>query len=624
MLKFEENLASRVSGALQPMLGVQVTVTASNGLLATIYADDESTVLGNPLSTDANGYFGFKAANGEYTLTFAGAQIESATRKIELYDADDDPPLTLAQAAVPTAASRIGYQSNGSDASPRTVENKLGESVSVLDYGAKGDGVTDDTAAIQAAINSMDAFGQVVFPPGTYVIKAPIWIAANIILEGHGPKASVVKPSGAFDVFTFTGSCEGAGVRNIGFAASGMTGGALLVFSNSHRGAVRNVIATSPYNGILTTKVNVLWLREIWINGVRGEFGVKCYGDATNRSDVIDIDNVILSCADNAVGATGILIDGNVHTVDIRHAACTKMGRGLWVKNTAGALNPAFITAYDLQVDFPLNEGIRLEGSARSILLTDVYTHGSIQADGIYIDESVQNVSIQGGQCDSHFKRGVFAAGRYIKISNVQVCNNSAQGSAAWPGIEIGAASHGVIVVGCLSGQWLGYAANNQSYGIQISAGAQSYVVSANNLRYNVTGEVLDAASAVDSIVAGNATALGKYPFSRGICSYAGDLPMSAQGVGRLVLANGNGTHLEVGGVTLNVVNRLRISGDAAGGVPKLIAEGSDQNLDILLQTKGAGVPRFGTHSANSDTAITGYITIKDANGTLRKLAVIS
>ena len=152
MLKFEENLASRVSGALQPMLGVQVTVTASNGLLATLYADDESTVLANPLITDTNGYFGFKAANGEYTLTFAGAQIETSTRKIELYDADDDPPLTLAQAAVASASSRIGFQAAGVGALPRTVENKLSEAISVKDFGAKGDGVTDDSAAFQAAI----------------------------------------------------------------------------------------------------------------------------------------------------------------------------------------------------------------------------------------------------------------------------------------------------------------------------------------------------------------------------------------------------------------------------------------------------------------------------------------
>lgn len=55
----------------------------------------------------------------------------------------------------------------------------------VLDYGAKGDGVTDDTAAINSAISSGDRCGQgcdsstttpalVYFPPGTYLVSTPI------------------------------------------------------------------------------------------------------------------------------------------------------------------------------------------------------------------------------------------------------------------------------------------------------------------------------------------------------------------------------------------------------------------------------------------------------------------
>lgn len=176
MLKFEENLASRVSGALQPMLGVKVTVTAANGLLATLYADDESTVLGNPMTTDTNGYFGFKAANGDYTLTFAGAQIETAMRKIELYDADDNPPLTLAEAAGVTGAERIGgtwfggasanlaemgsgkgssligFVQTGAGAVPRSIRDELYSILKPEQFGAVGDAVTDDTAAVLAMI----------------------------------------------------------------------------------------------------------------------------------------------------------------------------------------------------------------------------------------------------------------------------------------------------------------------------------------------------------------------------------------------------------------------------------------------------------------------------------------
>lgn len=49
-----------------------------------------------------------------------------------------------------------------------------------------------------------------------------------------------------------------------------------------------------------------------------------------------------------------------------------------------------------------------------------------------------------------------------------------------------------------------------------------------------------------------------------------------------------------------------------------------DDNLDVRLTPAGTGNVRFGTHTATSDTAISGYIEIKDAGGTIRKLAVIS
>src|SRR5688500_6639486 len=43
--------------------------------------------------------------------------------------------------------------------------------INVADFGAKGDGVTDDTAAIQAAINSAENGGIIEIPRGTFMVS---------------------------------------------------------------------------------------------------------------------------------------------------------------------------------------------------------------------------------------------------------------------------------------------------------------------------------------------------------------------------------------------------------------------------------------------------------------------
>lgn len=70
--------------------------------------------------------------------------------------------------------------------------------------------------------------------------------------------------------------------------------------------------------------------------------------------------------------------------------------------------------------------------------------------------------------------------------------------------------------------------------------------------------------------------------------------------------------------------NGVQIDGALTTGVPSVQACGSDTNVDLLLAGQGTGLVRVGTHSAIASETISGYITIKDSGGTSRKIAVVS
>lgn len=88
----------------------------------------------------------------------------------------------------------------------RALANWPNNAVSVLDFGAVGDGVTDDTAAIQAAINASTTYSGTVFlPSGTYLVSSEIKITIpGITLQGAGAGA-MRKPENA-DGTTLLGS----------------------------------------------------------------------------------------------------------------------------------------------------------------------------------------------------------------------------------------------------------------------------------------------------------------------------------------------------------------------------------------------------------------------------------
>jgi len=84
-----------------------------------------------------------------------------------------------------TPGSNVSFLQAGTGAITRNMQDKARESVSVLDFGAVGDGVADDTAAIQAAINASTG-KQLVLPSGNYKISGTLVVMAGIYIVGQG------------------------------------------------------------------------------------------------------------------------------------------------------------------------------------------------------------------------------------------------------------------------------------------------------------------------------------------------------------------------------------------------------------------------------------------------------
>lgn len=94
----------------------------------------------------------------------------------------------LARFATSVGAALVGFIADGAGAVLRTVQAKLREVVTVDDFGAVGDGSTDDTAAILAAIAATPAGAMLRFRGGaTYKVSDAIVItAANVWVDGQG------------------------------------------------------------------------------------------------------------------------------------------------------------------------------------------------------------------------------------------------------------------------------------------------------------------------------------------------------------------------------------------------------------------------------------------------------
>ena len=164
------------------------------------------------------------AASGDYSdlsglpsLGTAAAQDISAFSTplpgLGVYTPGTSDYLAGTQSGVPvrfamnTLTSALTWTSAGTGATSRTLSGRLSDTISVKDFGAVGDGVTDNSAALAAAHAHAVLIGsRVYYPPGDYKHNSGITATTVVPIVGAGEGATIVRTSFNGPLITYTNS----------------------------------------------------------------------------------------------------------------------------------------------------------------------------------------------------------------------------------------------------------------------------------------------------------------------------------------------------------------------------------------------------------------------------------
>ena len=161
--------------------------------------------------------------------------------------------------------------------------------INVLDYGAMGDGVTDDTAAIQAALNAVASGGHIVIPHGTYNLAGPLTQALTgaVSFVGAGSGVTILSFSGGSNGLTFS-LAPTAGVHIEGLTISRAV--ATPIYANT------GLTITTPLPQGVRPALSTV--RDVFVMGNAARTTAWAVGISVNNTSSLSMDHVYVSMPD--------------------------------------------------------------------------------------------------------------------------------------------------------------------------------------------------------------------------------------------------------------------------------------------------------------------------------------
>lgn len=329
--------------------------------------------------------------------------------------------------------------------------------INVSDFSAAGDGVTDDTCALQSAINS--ANGSLVIPAGNYLVSSTLTLKSDLTISGEG---RIKLADGASTNLLFGSNLSNLHIRGITLDLNkeNQTAGNGIILVNCTNCSIENLEAINSFNDTFLMRDGCSDYRIV-NNVIRGSgnHSISVAGDPS------DVDN----CTNNAVISGNQIFNPTTAGINF-----SKSRRGVISGNivehdgTGGAHDQG-------------HGGVRITNGSTDISITGNYVTG--MSRGLFIKDSTY-CSATGNVLENSQLQGIFVQ-TDVSVADYNVISGNvvkSPGMANKPG-----STDGIFLANAdwctVTGNTITSLNGNMENGINISRGSKQCAVTGNTIQ---------------------------------------------------------------------------------------------------------------------------------------------